>query len=176
MKLGMPFTAECGIISPIDSNWFGGNKTRMRQTGTVIELKGKKAVVRFLRSDACGHCNACFHLGGNEADIDIENTLGAQMGDTVGIDMHAKSVLKASLILYGVPLVALLVGAFIGSFRGDLYAALGGVLFAVGAFFILRAFEPKFSRMTEFKPRMVEILAEPQQGEQLTKGGNDDGE
>lgn len=148
----------------------------MRQTGKVIELKGKKAVVRFLRSDACGHCNACFRLGSNEADIDIDNVLGAKIGDVVGIEMHAKSVLKASLLLYGVPLVGLLVGAYLGSLRGDLYAALGGVLFAAGAFFILRALEPKFSRMTEFKPRMVEIIGQQEQNEEITEGGNSDGE
>ncbi len=145
----------------------------MRQTGKVIELKGKKAVVRFMRSDACGHCNACFRLGSNEADIDIENALKAKVGDVVGIEMHGKSVLKASLILYGVPLIALLAGAFIGSRLGDLYSALGGVLFAAGAFFILRALEPRFSRMTEFKPRMVEIM---EQTEQTTEGGKNDGE
>ena len=148
----------------------------MRQTGKVIELKGKKAVVRFLRSDACGHCNACFRLGSNEADIDIDNVLGAKIGDVVGIEMHAKSVLKASLLLYGGPLVGLLVGAYLGSLHGDLYAALGGVLFAAGAFFILRALEPKFSRMTEFKPRMVEIIGQPEQTEEATEGGNSDGE
>ena len=100
----------------------------MRQTGKVIETKGKKAVVRFVRSDACGHCNACFRLGSNEADIDIDNALNAQTGDLVGIEMHAKSVLKASLILYGVPLVALLVGAFIGIVcsRCVLYPACAG--------------------------------------------------
>lgn len=152
------------------------NGTAMRQTGKVIELKGKKAVVRFLRSDACGHCNACFRLGSNEADIDIDNVLGAKIGDVVGIEMHAKSVLKASLLLYGVPLVGLLVGAYLGSLQGDLYAALGGVLFAAGAFFILRALEPKFSRMTEFKPRMVEIIGQPEQTEEATEGGNSDGE
>ena len=148
----------------------------MRQTGKVIETKGKKAVVRFVRSDACGHCNACFRLGSNEADIDIDNALNAQIGDLVGIEMHAKSVLKASLILYGVPLVALLVGAFIGSLQGDVYAALGGVLFAAGAFFILRALEPKFSRMTEFKPRMVEIIEQTEEPERANEGGENNGE
>jgi positive regulator of sigma E, rseC/mucC len=148
----------------------------MRQTGKVIETKGKKAVVRFVRSDACGHCNACFRLGSNEADIDIDNVLNAKIGDLVGIEMHGKSVLKASLILYGVPLVALLVGAYIGSLRGDLYAALGGVMFAAGSFFILRALEPKFSRMTEFKPRMVEIVEQPEGPEQPNEGGKNDGE
>ena len=33
----------------------------LRQTGRVVELKGKLAVVRFQRSDACGHCNAYPH-------------------------------------------------------------------------------------------------------------------
>ena len=42
----------------------------LRHTGKVVELKGKLAVVRFQRSDACGHCNACFHFGSNEADIE----------------------------------------------------------------------------------------------------------
>ena len=130
----------------------------MRQTGKVIETKGKKAVVRFVRSDACGHCNACFRLGSNEADIDIDNALNAQIGDLVGIEMHAKSVLKAS------------------SLQGDLYAALGGVLFAAGAFFILRALEPKFSRMTEFKPRMVEIIEQTEEPERANEGGENNGE
>ena len=142
----------------------------MRQTGKVIELKGKKAVVRFVRSDACGHCNACFRLGSNEADIEIDNTLKAKLDDVVGIEMHGKSVLKASLLLYGLPLVALLVGAFIGSFKGDLYSALAGLLFVAGAFFILRAFEPKFSRMTEFKPRMVEIMEKTDAPAETEKG------
>lgn len=45
------------------------------RTGKVLALKGELAVVRFVRSDACGHCNACFHLGSNEADLEIQNTL-----------------------------------------------------------------------------------------------------
>ena len=151
-----------------------GKDPGMRQTGKVIELNGKKAIVRFQRSDACGHCNACFHLGSNEADIDIENSLNAKAGDVVGIELHGKSVFKASLIVYGVPLIALLIGAFIGSAAGDIYAALAGLLFAAGAFFLLRALEPRFSRMTEFKPRMVEIIEQPEI--QPAEGGEDHGE
>lgn len=134
------------------------NQSEMRQSGVVVLDKGKTAVVRFQRSDACGRCNACFHLGGTEADIEIENPLRAQAGDVVLIELHGKSVFTASLIVYGIPLVGLIAGAALGSLWGDLYAALAAVLFAVGAFFLLRALEPRFSRMREFKPRMVEIL------------------
>ena len=147
--------------------------SEMRQTGKVLELRGKKAVVRFIRSDACGHCNACFTFGSKEADIEIDNILSAEPGETVVIELHGKSVFKASVIVYGVPLVCLLAGAALGSVLGDLYAALGGVLFAAGSFFILRALEPRFSRMNEFKPRMIEIV-EPT--EEPKEGGTNDAE
>lgn len=144
---------------------------KMRQTGVVVLDKGKTAVVRFKKSDACGHCNACFRLGGNEAEVELDNPLRAKAGDEVVIELHGKSVLSASLIVYGVPLVGLVAGVALGSVWGDLYAALAAVLFAAGAFFILRALEPRFSRMREFKPRMVEILSAT---DDIKKGENDD--
>ncbi|MBQ9832750.1 MAG: SoxR reducing system RseC family protein [Clostridia bacterium] len=130
----------------------------MRQTGKVISVSddGKKAIVRFSRTDACGKCHACFTLSSTEADIELENNIGAAAGDEVIIQLHSNSVLKASLIMYGVPLVALLIGTAIGSLKSDMYAFLGGVLFACGAFFIIKAFEPKFERMNSFKPRIIE--------------------
>ena len=140
------------------------------QSGVVILDNGKTAVVRFQKSDACGRCNACFHLGGKEADIEIENRLHAKAGDIVLIELHGRSVFTASLIVYGIPLLGLIAGAALGSVWGDLYAALAAVLFAAGAFFILRALEPRFSRMREFKPRMVDIL---DQTDIMKEGDND---
>ena len=102
------------------------------RTGKVLALKGELAVVRFVRSDACGHCNACFHLGSNEADLEIQNTLDAQVGDVVAIELRGKSMVRASLLLYGVPLLGLLLGVLIGSQWGDLYAAAGGLLLCGG--------------------------------------------
>ncbi len=134
------------------------------QTGKVMELKGDIAVIRFHRSDACGHCNACFRFGSNEADIEIENRANAEAGDTVVIELYGGSMFKASAIMYGVPLIGLVVGVAIGSTLGDVYAAVGGILLCAGAFFIIRAFEPKFRRMNEFKPRMVEVV-KPTEGQ-----------
>ena len=55
----------------------------VRQKGIVVEANGKRATVRFKKTDACGHCNACFRFGSNEADIEMDNTLGAKKGDEV---------------------------------------------------------------------------------------------
>ncbi len=144
----------------------------MRQTGIVLSAQGNTATVRFQRSSACGKCNACFHLGKSEADIELDNALGAKPGDRVIIELHGKTVVKASVIVYGVPLVALIAGIAIGSAAGDLYAALAGVLFAAGAFFLLRALEPRFSRMREFKPRMIDFAGEEDTNEK--QGGGEE--
>ena len=128
------------------------------RSGRVISTEGKQAVVRFVRSDACGRCNACFTLNAHEADIEISNTLCAKVGDIVSIELKGGGVVQASLIMYGVPLLGLLIGVAVGSQWGDLYAAVGGILLCGGMYFLLRGLEPRFSRMDKFKPRMIEIL------------------
>lgn len=130
----------------------------MIQTGLVVAAGDGKATVRIVRSDACGKCNACFSFGKNEADIELDDPIGVAPGDRVRIELHGKSVFRASLLMYGIPLVALIAGVLIGSIWGDLYAAICGVALAAGTFFIFRALEPKLSRMSTFKPRIIEAV------------------
>ncbi len=130
----------------------------LRQTGKVVELKGRMAVVRFQRSDACGHCNACFHFGSNEADVEIENDCGAELGDIVAIELHSGSMFKASAIAYGIPLIGLVLGVYAGSRISNMFAVIGGVLLCCGTYFVLKGLDPKFAKMREFKPRMIEIV------------------
>ncbi|MBQ5487915.1 MAG: SoxR reducing system RseC family protein, partial [Clostridia bacterium] len=81
-------------------------------------------------------------------------------GDRVSIELHSGSVFTASLIMYGIPLVALLAGVLIGSFISDLFTAVFGIGAAVIALLIIRLFEPKFKKMGKFDPRMIEIVSE----------------
>jgi len=143
---------------------------RVIQKGKVLSVDGENALVRFVRTDACGHCNACFHLGSNEADIEIPNLLAAKAGDVVSIQMHSTSVLKATLVTYGIPLLLFLLGVLFGSNYSDLGAMICGILACGLSFLILRALEPRFSRMSSFKPRMLEILDEIPVEEMKPKG------
>lgn len=127
----------------------------MKQQGTVIKTDGRRATVRFVKSGACGNCNACFRFGGNEADIEMANPLNAKEGQRVYIEMHARSVLKASIVVYGIPIICLIAGVAAGSLISEVYGAIGGVLLCAGSYFILRGLEPKFAKMNEFKPRMT---------------------
>ncbi|MBQ3938277.1 MAG: SoxR reducing system RseC family protein, partial [Clostridia bacterium] len=131
----------------------------LRTVGTVTELNGNKAKVVFTRSKACGDCHACVSFGSDQAETELANTLGAKVGDRVSIELHSGSVFTASLIMYGIPLVALLAGVLIGSFISDLFTAVFGIGAAVIAFLIIRLFEPKFKKMGKFDPRMIEIVS-----------------
>lgn len=131
----------------------------MEQQGLVIGVNGGMATVKFVRSKACAHCNACLSFGDNEAIVDISNTVGAEVGDTVSITLHSRSLVKASLLMYGIPLVLLLIGALLGSLISDLATAAFGIVLAAGGFLLIRALEPRFERMSEFRPRMIEIIS-----------------
>lgn len=131
----------------------------MEQYGEVIGVEGDTASVRFKRSKACGKCRACFTLGSDEAVIEIENILNAKAGDIVEIQLHANSMVKATLMMYGIPLIGLIIGVTAGSFiGGDAAALISGAGLALIAYLVIHIFEPKLSRKDAFKPRMLSIL------------------
>lgn len=132
----------------------------LNAVGTVIETDGAKAKVAFKRQKACGDCHACASFGADEAVTEVENTLGAKVGDRVNIALHQGSMLKAVLIMYGIPLLMLVIGVFVGSRFSDLAGALLGIAGALGAFLILRLLEPRFAKKGEFAPKMTAFAPE----------------
>ncbi len=143
----------------------------LRTVGTVIAVDGENATVAFKRSKACGDCHACISFGTDQAQTVIRNTLGAAIGDRVAIELHQGSVFKASLILYGLPIVLLLAGVLLGSRISDLAGAIIGIGAAAASFLILRLLEPRFKRMGEFDPHMIAIV-----GSENADGAGDEGE
>lgn len=127
----------------------------MFQTGVVTELNGENAVVRFKRVKACKNCNMCMTIGDNESVVELNNNLGAKVGDYVSVELHAKSILQASLIAYVFPLVALLIGLGVGSLVNDTVGIAAGLVLLLGAFLTIRLLEPVFARKGKFSPRMV---------------------
>lgn len=129
----------------------------MFQTGVVTELNGENAVVRFKRVKACKNCNMCMTIGDNESVVELNNNLGAKVGDYVSVELHAKSILQASLIAYVFPLVALLIGLGVGSLVNDTVGIAAGLVLLLGAFLTIRLLEPVFARKGKFSPRMVTL-------------------
>lgn len=132
----------------------------MYETGTVAEVANGQAKVIFARTSACKNCGACIKAGPEEMMVLVENTLNARVGDTVAVTMNSSSFLGATLIMYGAPLLGLLVGLFVPILLGasDWVAALAGIACAVMAYGVISAFEPKFKKSPRFGHRMDHIV------------------
>lgn len=82
----------------------------MDQIGRVIAIKDKNAVIELERNSACEKCGIC-HMGETKTlQLEVENTIGADVGKRVLIEMEKSAVLKAGSIVYLTPLVGLLLG------------------------------------------------------------------
>jgi sigma-E factor negative regulatory protein RseC len=91
-----------------------------QEAGVVTEtLPEGKVMVRIRRAEACGSCEAkgaCAAFGGNTEDITliVENTLDAEIGDEVVLELSEGAVIKASAAVYLVPAVNLILGGLVG--------------------------------------------------------------
>lgn len=127
-------------------------------TGLVTWTDGERAKVRFLRSQQCAHCGACLTAGEGEMEVELTNSLGAKVGDRVRVSLAPKRVVQASLLAYAVPLVLLLLGVWIGSRIGELYALLLGVAGCGVGYLTLRMIDRGRAKQV-FQPRIEKILA-----------------
>lgn len=84
----------------------------MAQLGQVEEVENDHIFVKVIREGACAHCRMCTSgvNEGKECIIEAVNKCGAEVGDTVEIDVQANFFLRATAIMYGIPLIAMIVG------------------------------------------------------------------
>lgn len=137
----------------------------MQESGTIMEIKERTMVVEFERSSMCEKCGAC-ERAQQAMLMEVERIGDASLGDRVQVELPERTVLRAALTAYGVPLVALLIGLVIGYFlpgwarlpgNPDLYAVALGALLAAGAFLILHLTEHKRRQSGRYAPKVVQI-------------------
>ncbi|MBF0588417.1 MAG: SoxR reducing system RseC family protein [Magnetococcales bacterium] len=148
----------------------------MREEGVVMELQESLALVRGVQKSACGSCHAessCGTLSGGlgrrETRFLARNPLGAQVGQRVLLEVEEGQFLRASFILYVVPLVGLMV---VGITARSILLALGfgsgaeglaglaGLAGMGGTFFLLqRRFKTNDPNRTDQQPLIAEILS-----------------
>ena len=79
--------------------------------GIVAENKGNISKVKIVRGSMCGEsCGSCNLCGKRETFVYALNTAGAEKNDRVLIEMESSSGLKAAFLVYGMPLIILVLG------------------------------------------------------------------
>ena len=78
----------------------------------VLEVTKDKTVVQTRAHSDCSSCGACG--GGSGIVYDAKNTVGAKVGDEVEVELEKMNILKASMIMFALPLAAVVAGIILG--------------------------------------------------------------
>ncbi len=78
----------------------------MKRNAVVESVSGDRAVVVFMREEACASCSGR-HLCANakKTKVEVKNSLGAAVGDEVEIETKTTSLLLYSAILFLAPVL-----------------------------------------------------------------------
>ncbi len=138
------------------------------EEGIVQEVGPSKAFILINRSSACAGCHsqsACHPSEHKEMIVEAINDLHARIGDRVQISVPAGSLLKATFIVYFVPVLALVLGAITGSklapslgMDATLTSILCGVLSMVTVFGIVKRYDKIANSKSQYWPRITRIL------------------
>ncbi len=140
----------------------------IEEEGIVVEVTGDNAKVSILAKSACEKCSASAvcHPGEQEY-MEASNPLGAKKGQKVKVVVAPQVYLKASIILYGIPMVVFVAAAILGKNLGlrygteahsDLWAFIAGMACMLVSFLFIRMYNKKVEKTQQYKPIIVEIL------------------
>lgn len=140
----------------------------MIEYGKVVAIVDGKAQIKIQRHAACGDCGAC-HVGKNQLEMTLlaDNDVSAKIGDEVELNIETIDFLSAVLIMYGVPLLALVFGILIGyyglsslGFSSNLsqgVGALTGLALMGVSFLIIKSKEKAIKGMKKYRPVIISI-------------------
>lgn len=144
----------------------------IKEQAKVISRQGRWVEVQMQRQSACSHCElnqGCGTgaigrlLGHRSKPLIIESSFDLEPGDRVILGMPDSSFLKASLLIYGLPLISLILSAIVGQwlFEASELKVLVTAVLGFGGGFLVSARLARKNFASQFDPRILEINSEP---------------
>lgn len=137
----------------------------IQEHGVVLNIGDGIATVSVVRSGSCEDCGArilCKITGDDTHQVTALDPLGVKPGDHVRIAAPGKSILLASVYLYGIPLLLLLLGIILGSkifaHNSELYGSLIGISFCAVYYFAVHTASGSDRQKKRFMPRIDKII------------------
>jgi len=139
------------------------------EEGVVFKIDSETAWVKTTKTSACKACAArssCHSLGGGkEMEVEAINRAGAKVGQKVVISFDTSPLLKATFLLYVFPIIAMVIGAFIGQkmapfFNFDasmLSAIMGFSCFGLTILFV-KSRGNKMAKKDEYQPKVIRVI------------------
>ncbi len=141
----------------------------MEEIGIVKSTHGVIATVSVERKSACEQCAAGCKITDSGAEIEAVNQAKARVGQRVRVELKPYSYLKGSMLVYGFPAMALVLGAVAGKgffsrfFPGidpDIVSAIFGFGAFIVSFVVVKIWSTRLEKKMEYKPVIEEIIEE----------------
>ena len=139
----------------------------IQEDGIVVKTHEETATVQISKSASCAHCKAgCMEKDGTRL-AEAENSAGAGIGDTVRLRFDPGAALRATLIVFGLPLLALFIGVILTTlvtssmnYQGNaelMSIAVGAALFFL-TFIPVKLYDRRVRKSGSLNIAIVEIL------------------
>ncbi len=108
---------------------------KLIEEGIVKESKNGIATIVISDSENCKECTAklyCKPGNSNERSLTVNDTFGVNSGDRVRVSINGGQILRVSFLIYGIPLILMLAGLFVGMQLFQIHKELFSTFFAIG--------------------------------------------
>lgn len=138
----------------------------IEDTGRVVRIEGDKAFIEVERTSACAQCGLreVEEIAGGKPVFEALNVAKADIGDTVKVRVESVAYMKASLLVYGIPICLLIIGALLGVYfaeklgkQQDIMSAIFGTGGLIIGILVLLLFRKRGSKK-EYMPVIVEVI------------------
>lgn len=138
----------------------------MKAIGQVIELlDNDTAKIQIIRHSACSKCHACSFGNERLIFIDAINSIKAQKGEIVEIELPGSSFMIATVVVYLIPLMGFVTGIFLGKITArlynfkfeDLFSVLIGILLMMVVYFIANSLNTRINSRKISAPNIIGI-------------------
>jgi sigma-E factor negative regulatory protein RseC len=103
--------------------------------------------------------------GGKEMEVEAINDAGAKVGQNVVISFDTTPLLKATFLLYVVPILFLMIGAVIGdqmaphfNFNVSTFSLITGLLFFGLAIMFVKSKGNKMAKKDKYRPKVIKVI------------------
>ena len=144
----------------------------MNQQGFILEIVDDNTAKMIMqRHSACASCGKCTKLSSECKDlvVEVDNAIGAKKGDYVEVSMESVRVLKATVLVYLVPLICLLSGTILTYYilnlvkysgQIDIISGIVGLVCTFISYLILKKNDDKFKESRQYIPKITKIIEE----------------
>ena len=137
------------------------------ETGRVQHVTEGKAVIEIQRGSACSKCHAECACTGEKAQtmlVEARDPIGVRSDQYVQLTIQNTSVLRASFVVYMIPLFALITGVLLGEYLGQLLGVQNLLEILVGfgclglSLIIVRLYNNLFKRDIRNQPVITKVI------------------